>query len=295
MGDTLSKPITEKHSQKFENEHVKVGASGMQGWRRGMEDAHLCLLQLEDAGQYSDHSLYGVFDGHCGATTAKFCGVNLQNLLLQELQATEGKYVESIQNAFLKLDASILEQNQKHDGSGCTAVCALLSPTKIYVGNAGDSRCVLCRDGKAVPLSEDHKPFLEKEIKRIQKAGGFVQAGRVNGNLALSRAVGDFDFKQNKNLSPEEQAITVFPDVTSIDLTEEDEFLILACDGIWDVMSNEDVCMFVRKELMNNNEDLASICEAVFDKCLAPCAPGLGCDNMTMIIILFHRNWQKRK
>lgn len=80
-------------------------------------------------------------------------------------------------------------------------------------------------------MSEDHKPQLEAEKNRITAAGGFVDFGRVNGNLALSRAIGDFEFKKVAELPPESQIVTAFPDVDQHDLTDEDEFLVLACDG----------------------------------------------------------------
>ena len=85
--------------------------------------------------------------------------------------------------------------------------------------------------GRAKPLSEDHKPQLEAEKNRITAAGGFVDFGRVNGNLALSRAIGDFEFKKGAELPPESQIVTAFPDVEEHELTDEDEFLVLACDG----------------------------------------------------------------
>eukprot|EP01059_Diplonema_ambulator_P027708 TRINITY_DN4621_c1_g1_i1.p2 TRINITY_DN4621_c1_g1~~TRINITY_DN4621_c1_g1_i1.p2 ORF type:complete len:159 (+),score=28.59 TRINITY_DN4621_c1_g1_i1:248-724(+) len=129
-------------------------------------------------------------------------------------------------------------------------------------------------------------------MARIQKAGGYVHGGRANGNLALSRAIGDFEFKGNPALKPEEQIITAKPDIISEQLQAEDDFIVLACDGIWDCMTNEDVVKFVAEELQNTT-DLAAICEKTFDKCLAPCAPGIGCDNMTMIIVQFKEEFKK--
>lgn len=80
-------------------------------------------------------------------------------------------------------------------------------------------------------MSYDHKPQNQEEIKRIINAGGFVEFGRVNGNLALSRAIGDFEFKQNANLPAELQAVTANPDIMDVQLTEADEFMVMACDG----------------------------------------------------------------
>ena len=117
-------------------------------------------------------------------------------------------------------------------------------------GNAGDSRSVLGVKGRAKPLSYDHKPqnegmclllyFLRLRLTidlgekaRICAAGGFVDFGRVNGNLALSRAIGDFEFKKSADLSPEQQIVTAFPDVISHTITDDDEFLVIACDGTY--------------------------------------------------------------
>ena len=86
--------------------------------------------------------------------------------------------------------------------------------------------------GRAKPLSFDHKPQNEGEKARICAAGGFVDFGRVNGNLALSRAIGDFEFKKSADLPPEQQIVTAFPDVTVHEVTEDDEFLVIACDGM---------------------------------------------------------------
>lgn len=99
-------------------------------------------------------------------------------------------------------------------------------------GNAGDSRTVLGIKGRAKPLSFDHKPQNEGEKARIVAAGGFVDFGRVNGNLALSRAIGDFEFKKSADLPPEQQIVTALPDVTVHEMSDDDEFLVVACDGM---------------------------------------------------------------
>jgi len=154
------------------------------------------------------------------------------------------------------------------------------------VGNAGDSRTVLGIKGRAKPLSFDHKPQNEAEKARICAAGGFVDFGRVNGNLALSRALGDFEFKKTAELSPEQQIVTSFPDVTVHDISSDDEFLVVACDGIWDCQSSQAVIEFVRRGIAEKQE-LEKICENMMDNCLASSSEtgGVGCDNMTMCII----------
>ncbi|XP_031779544.1 probable protein phosphatase CG10417 isoform X2 [Nasonia vitripennis] len=175
--------------------------------------------------------------------------------------------------------------------SGCTAVVAILKGNELYVANAGDSRCVLCRDGKAVELSFDHKPEDQPEMQRIVKAGGKVTAdGRVNGGLNLSRALGDHAYKKNKDLPPEEQMISALPDIKTVTLDlEKDEFMVLACDGIWNFMSSQNVIDYIRSAFARGYDNVSKICEELFDYCLAPntLGDGTGCDNMTAIIVKF--------
>lgn len=172
--------------------------------------------------------------------------------------------------------------------SGCTAVVSLVTRERVIVANAGDSRAVLSRKGEAVDLSVDHKPEDPIELKRITGAGGKVTAdGRVNGGLNLSRALGDHMYKKRSDLSPAEQMITALPDVKAVDLREgEDEFIVLACDGIWNSMSSQEVVDFVRP-LLAKGETLSSICEKLFENCLAEdtLGDGTGCDNMTCVIV----------
>lgn len=148
-------------------------------------------------------------------------------------------------------------------------------------------------------MSYDHKPVNKGENSRIVAAGGFVEFGRVNGaprpalscsnhpgNLALSRALGDFEFKQNSSLPAEQQIVTADPDIIVHDPTDEDEFLILACDGIWDVVTSQQAVDFVRRAIADRT-DLAGICERLMDRCLAPDSDwgGVGCDNMTVVVV----------
>ncbi|XP_068629424.1 protein phosphatase 1G isoform X2 [Battus philenor] len=175
--------------------------------------------------------------------------------------------------------------------SGCTAIVALLKGNELYVANAGDSRCIICREGKAIDMSIDHKPEDTPELERITKAGGKVSYdGRINGGLNLSRAIGDHSYKQNKELDAKEQMVTALPDVKTLTIdTSKDQFMVLACDGIWNFMSSQDVCDFILPRLAEGRERLSQICEEMFDHCLAPTTlgDGTGCDNMTAIIVRF--------
>lgn len=175
--------------------------------------------------------------------------------------------------------------------AGCTAIVAWLleDGMRLVVANAGDSRGVLCRNGTAIALSTDHKPSLPGETARIEKAGGFVNSlGRVNGNLNLSRGIGDLKYKQNDKLLAAEQMITAEPDITDIPISKsEDEFFMLGCDGIWDCLTNQQAVDFVRERI--NDMSPADIGAAMVDSIIAKIHPkntqGVGGDNMTILIV----------
>ncbi|XP_045785781.1 probable protein phosphatase 2C 11 [Maniola jurtina] len=228
-----------------------------------------------------------------------------------EVDSSEGENVNGVEDSSEDGDAEDEDEEEEYevessdeDGeedinmaeepgndSGCTAVVALLKGNELYVANAGDSRCIICREGKAIDMSVDHKPEDTAELERITKAGGKVSNdGRINGGLNLSRAIGDHSYKQNKDLDAKEQMITALPDVNILTIEpEKDQFMVLACDGIWNFMSSQDVCDFILPRLAEGRERLSQICEEMFDHCLAPSTmgDGTGCDNMTAIIVRF--------
>jgi len=284
MGQTLSEPITVKDTQAHANAHLRSAASSMQGWRINMEDCHTQLLSMKED---KDGAFFAVFDGHGGANVAKYCGDMMHKQVVGTDAYQNGDYVEAFKRGFLATDEEMLKDDvMKDDMSGSTAICVLIKDSKIYCGNAGDSRAISSVAGICDELSFDHKPSDEMEAKRIVAAGGWVEFNRVNGNLALSRAMGDFVFKRNSKKPAEEQIVTCYPDVITKDITKDHEFIVLACDGIWDVMSNQEVVDFVRARIAQKLPP-EQISEELLDHCLAPDSQlgGLGCDNMTAIIV----------
>ncbi|XP_012535133.1 probable protein phosphatase 2C T23F11.1 isoform X2 [Monomorium pharaonis] len=275
MGQTLSEPITKKKSACCRDSNYRVGSSCMQGWRIKMEDSHVHILSLpNDPGT----AFFAVYDGHGGAAMAQHAGKHLHEYIIRRSEYKAGDIVEGIQQGFLELDRAMQTNAALRDEhAGTTVIALLIKDNILYSANAGDSRAVACINGQTVPLSRDHKPTLKDERKRIEAAGGFVEYKRVNGNLALSRALGDFIFKRNDHKPPQEQIVT-------------------ACDGIWDVMTSEEVVQFVRTRLArdvgveaaNSTIHPEEICEELLNSCLAPDAlMGTGCDNMTMILVCF--------
>jgi protein phosphatase 1L len=223
------------------------GFSESIGRRERMEDRHVVLPLRGGLPSYSGPTglpptLYGVFDGHAGSAAADFCSTSLGSVLLTD-SAWPAQPEACLTNAFHVLDASFLELARLHRpplNDGTTAVCALTLGRRILVANAGDSRAVLVqRDGRAHALSQDHKPNRPDEVRRIQALGGsvfFHGVWRVSGVLAVSRAIGD------RTLKP---YVSATPELAWWECTPQDAALVLACDGLWDVLSNEQVAEVV--------------------------------------------------
>lgn len=289
MGQTLSHPVTDKTTEQGGDSRYIYGVSEMQGWRASMEDSHIAVLSL-DKNAKNPNSFFAVYDGHGGSTVAKYAGENVHKRLTADKAYQNAQYQAALKNAFLGVDVDIQEDPQyRREQSGCTAVAALITREgKIYVANAGDSRTIISVKGEAEALSNDHKPQNDDERARIIAAGGYIEYGRVNGNLALSRALGDFEYKKNPRLPAEAQIITCDPEIMVHDVTDEDEFLILACDGIWDCLTSQQAVDVVR-HLIAEGKKLPEVCEEICELCLAPdTAPqgaGIGCDNMTIMIV----------
>ncbi|XP_063415550.1 probable protein phosphatase 2C T23F11.1 isoform X1 [Mytilus trossulus] len=286
MGQTLSEPVTTKLTATCQNSFAKVGSSCMQGWRINMEDAHTELLSMPGD---KDTHFFGVYDGHGGARVAQYASLHLHKKILAQPYYSQGNISDSIRRGFLALDEEMMKDElMKDELAGTTAVIAIIKGSDIYCGNVGDSRAVASVRGVVEQLSYDHKPSNELEARRITAAGGFVEFNRVNGNLALSRALGDFVFKKNETKRPEEQIVTAYPDVVQKRITSDHEFIVLACDGIWDVLTNQEVVTFVRSRIAQGMQP-DMICEELMTRCLAPDCEmgGLGCDNMTVIIVCF--------
>lgn len=244
MGQTLSEPVTAKETTSCSNEKYLCGASSMQGWRVNMEDAHTHILSMTP--EDPSASFFAVYDGHGGAKVAHYAGNNLHKKIVNH-EAYREDIPEAMREGFLQLDSDMLVDPEMRDElAGTTAICVLIKDNKLFCGNVGDSRAVSCVNGRVDILSLDHKPSNELESKRIVAAGGWVEFNRVNGNLALSRALGDFVFKRNDKKNALEQIVTAYPDIQMRDLGDDLEFIVLACDGIWDVMTNEEVVDFVR-------------------------------------------------
>ena len=205
---------------------------------------------------------------------------------------------ENNRNAQIEALRQVIDPKEKDDAkiamfTGCTANVLVIQDKKLYFANAGDSRSVLCKSGTAIPMSVDHKPSIPAELKRIEKAGGWVSDGRVLGNLNLSRGLGDTEYKMDKKLKNDEQILSNMPDVKVENLTGDIDFIVLACDGIWDCKTNQEVCDFFNEKFKADPEGrISRFIEDLFDEILAPdvyTETGVGCDNMSCIVIQFKK------
>jgi len=234
---------------------------------------------------------------------AKFCAKYFgQELKKNKKFSTESNIEDALKETFLHMDVMLLTPEgqaelrtlKTEEGgesfAGCTANVILIHKGNIYCANSGDSRTYVYSDKKVIALSEDHKPDNEIEKNRITRAGGFIIEGRVNGNLNLSRALGDLEYKKNTTLKPEEQLISAMPDVVKRPIKPEDTFLVMGCDGIWEIMSEEEICQIVENGLSKGSK-VSETAELILDRGLAPdTSQGIGCDNMSSIVILLNQS-----
>lgn len=203
-----------------------------------MEDRYSALV---DVNGQSKQALFGVFDGHGGAKAAEFAEKNLDKNIMAGM--CSGKFEHecmrsAIRNGYLATDTEFLKENL---GGGVCCVTALIQKGHLVVSNAGDCRAVLSRRGVAEALTSDHHPSREDERDRIEALGGYVDCyngvWRIQGSLAVSRGIGDKHFKTWVTAEPETKVFKINP---------ECEFLILASDGLWDKVSNQDAIDLVR-------------------------------------------------
>ncbi|KAK4480503.1 hypothetical protein RD792_013578 [Penstemon davidsonii] len=279
--------------------HGKISVIGR---RREMEDAVAVELGFLKKGNKT-YDFFGVYDGHGGWRVAHACSEMLHKLLGKNLG--EGNDCEEINweklmvEGFKEMDEEVNKIGAAVATTGSTAVVAVVGEEVVVVANCGDSRAVLSRGGASVQLSDDHKPDRPDELERIEVSGGKVinwNGQRVLGVLATSRSIGDHYLKP---------FVITEPEVKVINRTELDEFLILASDGLWDVVSNDLGCQIARRCLdgqirkssqsstvqtdvgVNTNRSRASEAAAV----LAELAMARGSrDNISVIVVDLRRS-----
>ena len=216
--------------------HYPVSYFSEKGGRPYQEDRHAALRGVGAP----DSSLYAVYDGHGGSRAAQFCKEKLLHYAISD-PTFASQVSRALSEAFVRCDAEFSRVARAQLLSdGTTACVACIHGRRIFVANAGDSRSIIAqRGGRSRPMSEDHKPDREDEERRIRALGGKVVhwgRWRVEGVLAVSRAIGDV------SLQP---FVTCVPEVVEKVISSEDEYLVIASDGVWDVLRNDDVARLV--------------------------------------------------
>lgn len=242
-----------------------VGESHTRGRRKDMQDATLLQGKFNEN---DNEDLFCVFDGHGSQEPAIYAAKNIPVVLKEKITAGDD-IVTSLTKAFEDINNQMKPFAVQ---SGTTAVTCFIKDDILYVANVGDSRAVLYRNGKAIRLTVDHKPSLEGETERIEYMGGIIKNNRVQGALAVTRALGDWfagDF-----VSPD-------PYVTRTQLTKEDKKLIIACDGLFDVFSDDAVADMV-KDIEDPHEAATKLKDEAFN--------AGSMDNISVVVVNFGSN-----
>eukprot|EP01062_Namystynia_karyoxenos_P066158 TRINITY_DN60165_c0_g1_i1.p2 TRINITY_DN60165_c0_g1~~TRINITY_DN60165_c0_g1_i1.p2 ORF type:complete len:476 (+),score=121.20 TRINITY_DN60165_c0_g1_i1:114-1430(+) len=257
MGPILPKPVLTKVEERAGSSAYRSGSSCMNGFRERMEDAH-CMVMRDEWG------FFGVFDGHVGPKASQFMAARFPQCIEREKIPISDDRVSELA---LQLDREFLDTGSE---DGTTGTWFLTHPLgggrhHVQVGNVGDSRVLIGRQGKCVEMTEDHKPNLAGERDRILAQGGHVQNNRVDGSLAVSRAFGDGEYKSTG--TAQTHKVIAVPEFRHTECTADD-FVFLSCDGVFESnFSNEEVIEFVYK-CLERTDDLARVCSMVCDEAL---------------------------
>ncbi|CAL1398746.1 unnamed protein product [Linum trigynum] len=272
---------------------IRSGSFADIGPRRYMEDEHIRVddlsTQLGSLFTFPKPSaFYGVFDGHGGPEAAAYIRKNVMRFFFEDVNFPQRSEVDtifleeaenSLRKAFLLADLALAEEGGVSSSSGTTAIAAFIFERLLLVANAGDCRAVLCRKGEAIDMSQDHRPIYPSEKRRVEQLGGYIDDGYLNGVLSVSRALGDWDMKLPcGSRSP----LISEPEFRQVVLTEEDEFLVIGCDGIWDVMSSQHAVSLVRRGLRRHDDPEQCAKDLVMEAFRRNTF-----DNLTAIIVCF--------
>jgi len=269
------------------------GVDSQIGRRPTMEDTHTCVEDMNK--EFPDIpkgvSYYAVYDGHGGRETAEIVSENLYKKFAQKLVEKKFDYEAALKESFAEMDQEVLkESKQGMWNSGATAVIVVLAGDILWVANLGDAEAVLPQlsegktEGKNISIL--HRPTTPSERQRIEQAGGHVMFGRVLGTLAVSRAFGDIEFKHphNRFFGSNNHFVSPEPHVTSVKLTKDTPFIIVACDGLWEKLDYAGAvkyCLEKRREGKTPEDTAKELVKYAIDQGST--------DNVTCIIV--YLNW----
>ena len=282
----LSYKMTSKGdgSNNGKNNEVQLADSRLQ---YAVESWIGCKIKNEDEWCIMMCSSYikwvgAIYDGHGGGDVSEYCQKHLLSSIIRSWEKSNKNLLSHIYTNFLDCDNNIrADETINSNTDGSTAVIAFVTEDCVIFANCGDSRGMFCV-GERVIVTEDHKPNTNTERDRILRSGENLEFGCIDGSLDVSRGLGDFYYKSNSRLSATDQAVSPEPHIYTYPRSIEDEFLIIASDGLWKNMSNERVISLIRHELYNQSS-ISDICEKLMEHCKE-----LGCrDDITVIIVVF--------
>lgn len=249
-----------------------------QNTRRRMEDKHLVLTEFNNLfgldKNFPSQAFFAVFDGHGGVDCACYTLAHFHNNIVKQTKFS-ADLDEALAGAFLTTDKLFLEK-AVHENlrAGTTGVVAMIRDNTLHIGWLGDSQVSMCKQGRAVHLMEPHKPNRQDERQRIEKLGGcvlWIGDWRVNGNIAVSRSIGDKDHKPY---------VSADPDTLEFDLEGDEEYLILGCDGLWDTIAPPDVIKMVQ-EYLAKGEARSQVARFLVDRAIEHGST----DNVTVVVV----------
>lgn len=238
---------------------MKINSYSLQGLRESNEDQHVYFINLNGKEKNINNiNFVGVFDGHGGKTVSSFLKKNIPKQFAKPTNSNTYSNSAStsklLNNIFNKVEEKLENKHPRAvNYTGSTALCGIISKHNnfdkkiLWIANVGDSRAVMCNyKDEAIQLSQDHKPNSILEKKRIEQLGGKIKYDgsdwRIN-DLSLSRAFGDLESKPY---------ITHSPQIFKYTLNKCDKFIIFACDGLWDVMSNKKATNYISSLVKKN-------------------------------------------
>ncbi|TYH65541.1 hypothetical protein ES332_D06G063200v1 [Gossypium tomentosum] len=248
------------------------------GGRPYMEDTHICIADLAknfgcDLVSEEAISFYGVFDGHGGKDASHFVRDHLPRVIVEDVDFPL-ELEKAVTRSFMETDAAFAKS--------CSLESSLASGTTVLTAMIF-GRAVLSWHGRAIEMSKDHRPCCMKERRRIEALGGFVDDGYLNGQLGVTRALGDWHIEGMKETGERIGPLSAEPELKMITLTKEDEFLIIGSDGIWDVFTSQNAIDFTRRRLQEHN-DVKLCCKEIVEEAIKRGAT----DNLTVVVVCFH-------
>lgn len=267
---------------------MSVHFISMKGKRPQNEDRHDMILNLDGSNPNSARiNYYGVYDGHGGKFVSKFLHDHLPQCFTDKrvVYPLKKEFVKEVYEYWQNTLKREYVKNATNTGSTCLVVLHYMTNDKseyLNILNSGDSRCIICRNNVGIPLTKDHKPNWPEETARIKALNGQIVFDGCDWrikDLSVSRAFGDISA---------EPYVTCMPDIFRYKLTSEDKFMVVACDGLWDVLGTQDVTNYILEtyyDISNGKRIGRNINVA---KQLAKLAIDKGStDNVTAIVVFF--------